>query len=111
LVNVPKGSFPKEFNVEGSQWFQVNYQYASNVMKEVFNNYDKYKTKAKKLAIVNKTKFTLSAMTIKLDEILEKYLPKFEVQPQKVDLKLPTLKKVSEPKQNLGLPKLKKVGG
>ena len=111
LVNVPKGSFPKEFNVEGSQWFQVNYQYASNVMKEVFNNYDKYKIKAKKLAIVNKTKFTLSAMTIKLDEILEKYLPKFEVQPQKVDLKLPTLKKVSEPKQNLGLPKLKKVGG
>jgi len=111
LVNVPKGSFPKEFNVEGSQWFQVNYQYASNVMKEVFNNYDKYKIKAKKLAIVNKTKFTLSAMTIKLGEILEKYLPKFEVQPQKVDLKLPTLKKVSEPKQNLGLPKLKKVGG
>ena len=80
-------------------------------MKEVFNNYGKYKIKAKKLAIVNKTKFTLSAMTIKLGEILEKYLPKFEVQPQKVDLKLPTLKKVSEPKQNLGLPKLKKVGG
>ena len=110
LVNVPPNSFPKEFNVEGAQWFQVNYQYASNVMKEVFNNYDKYKIKAKKLAIVNKTKFTLSDMTKKLDEILTKYLPKFEVQPQKVDLKLPTLKKVSEPKQNLGLPKLKKVG-
>ena len=110
LVNGPPNSFPKEFNVEGAQWFQVNYQYASNVMKEVFNNYDKYKIKAKKLAIVNKTKFTLSDMTKKLDEILTKYLPKFEVQPQKVDLKLPTLKKVSEPKQNLGLPKLKKVG-
>ena len=110
LVNVPPNSFPKEFNVEGAQWFQVNYQYASNVMKEVFNNYDEYKIKAKKLAIVNKTKFTLSDMTKKLDEILTKYLPKFEVQPQKVDLKLPTLKKVSEPKQNLGLPKLKKVG-
>ena len=110
LVNVPPNSFPKEFNVEGAQWFQVNYQYASNVMKEVFNKYYKYKIKAKKLAIVNKTKFTLSDMTKKLDEILTKYLPKFEVQPQKVDLKLPTLKKVSEPKQNLGLPKLKKVG-
>ena len=51
LVNVPPNSFPKEFNVEGAQWFQVNYQYASNVMKEVFNNYDKYKIKAKKLSL------------------------------------------------------------
>ena len=64
----------------------------------------------KKLAIVNKGKFSLAAMNKKFENILNKYLPKFEVQPQKVDLKLPTLKKVSEPKQNLGLPKLKKVG-
>tara|TARA_B100002019_G_scaffold293319_1_gene320071 strand:+ start:1043 stop:2365 length:1323 start_codon:yes stop_codon:yes gene_type:complete len=106
LVNTPKSSFPKEFYVEGTQWYQVNYQYASNVMKEVFKNYGKYQIKAKKLSIVNKTKFSLSEMTKKLGEILDKYLPEFEVQPQKVDLKLPKLKKINK---GLGLPKLKKV--
>jgi hypothetical protein len=45
-------------------------------------------------------------MTKKLGEILDKYLPEFEVQPQKVDLKLPKLKKINK---GLGLPKLKKV--
>ena len=64
--------------------------------------------KAKKQAIVNRTKFSLDAMTIELDNILQKYLPKFESQPQKVDLKLPKLKKVTPPKK-VELPKLKKV--
>ena len=39
---------------------------------------------------------------------LQKYLPKFEEQPQKVDLKLPKLKKIQKPKK-VELPKLKKV--
>ena len=47
-------------------------------------------------------------MTEKLDEILTKYLPQFEEQPQKVDLKLPKLKKIQKPKK-VELPKLKKV--
>ena len=108
LVDTPKGSFPKEFVVEGAKWFQVNYQYASNVLKEIYKNYPKYIMKAKKQAIVNRTKFSLDAMTIELDNILQKYLPKFESQPQKVDLKLPKLKKVNPPKK-VELPKLKKV--
>ena len=108
LVDTPKGSFPKEFVVEGAKWFQVNYQYASNVLKEIYKNYSKYIMKAKKQAIINRTKFSLDAMTIELDNILQKYLPKFESQPQKVDLKLPKLKKVTPPKK-VELPKLKKV--
>lgn len=108
LIDVPKDSFPKEFYVEGCKWFQVNYQYASNVMKELHKNYGKYLIKAKKQSIINKQKFTLNQMTKELGEILDKYLPKFEEQPQKVDIKLPTLKKVSKPKK-VELPKLKKV--
>ena len=108
LINVGKDSLPKEFLVDESQWFQVNYQYASNVLKEIYKNYPKYVTKSKKQAIVNKTKFSLEKMTEKLDEILTKYLPKFEEQPQKVDLKLPKLKKIQKPKK-VELPKLKKV--
>ena len=108
LIDVPKDSFPKEFYVKGCKWFQVNYQYASNVMKELHKNYGKYLIKAKKQSIINKQKFTLNQMTKELGEILDKYLPKFEEQPQKVDIKLPTLKKVSKPKK-VELPKLKKV--
>ena len=42
LVNVPKDALPKEFVVKESQWFQINYQYASNVMKDIHQNYEKY---------------------------------------------------------------------
>jgi len=108
LIDVPKNSFPKEFLVDGAKWFQVNYAYASNVLKEVHKNYVKYVTKAKKQSIVNKSKFSLDQMTKTLDGILNKHLPKFEEQPKKVDIKLPTLKKVSKPKK-VELPKLKKV--
>tara|TARA_B100001250_G_scaffold404076_1_gene419493 strand:+ start:4209 stop:5525 length:1317 start_codon:yes stop_codon:yes gene_type:complete len=108
MIDVPKNSFPKEFIVDGAKWFQINYAYASNVLKEVHKNYVKYVTKAKKQAIVNKSKFSLDQMTKTLDDILSKHLPKFEEQPQKVDIKLPTLKKVSKPKK-VELPKLKKV--
>ena len=49
-------------------------------------------------------------MTKEFHEILNKYLPKFEEQPQQVDLKLPKLKKVDSPKpEKMKLPKLKKV--
>jgi glycosyltransferase involved in cell wall biosynthesis len=108
MIDVPKNSFPKEFIVDGAQWFQVNYAYASNVLREIHNNYSKYVTKAKKQSIVNKSKFSLEQMTKTLGDILDKHLPKFEEQPQKVDIKLPTLKKVSKPKK-VELPKLKKV--
>ena len=108
MIDVPKNSFPKEFIVDGAQWFQVNYAYASNVLREIHNNYSKYITKAKKQSIVNKSKFSLEQMTKTLGDILDKHLPKFEEQPQKVDIKLPSLKKVSKPKK-VELPKLKKV--
>ena len=50
-------------------------------------------------------------MTKKFEEILNKYLPNFEDQPQQVQLNLPKLKKVSKTEEppKLELPKLKKV--
>jgi len=62
---------------------------------------------------MNQTKFSIDGMTKKFEEILDKYLPKFEEPAKKVDLKLPTLKKVGSdvpPPQKMKLPKLKKVG-
>ena len=108
LVNTPKGSVPKNMLVDEAQWFNVNYQYASSILKEVFNNYSKYTLKAKKQAIVNKGQFSLDNMTSKLDEILDRHLPKFDRQPKRVGLKLPKLKKLGGGDESK-LPKLKKT--
>ena len=111
LNDVKRESFPKNMHVEGSKWFTVNYNYASKILKDMFDNYSKYVVKGKKLAIMNTTKFSLDKMAKNFEEILDKYLPKFEEEPLPVDLKLPKLKKVGEvqEKPKLELPKLKKV--
>jgi hypothetical protein len=51
----------------------------------------------------------MDKMTKDFGKILDRYLPKFEEQPQQVDLKLPKLKKVGNEPENVKLPKLKKV--
>jgi len=110
LTPVHKSALPKEMLVEGAQWFTVNYQYASQVMMDVFKNNRKYNMMAKKQAMYNRVNFSMNKMTKEFDKILDRYLPKFEEQPQQVDLKLPKLKKVGESKpQSMKLPKLKKV--
>ena len=111
LNDVKEESLQKGIYVKGQQWFTVNYNYASKTLKEVFDNYSKYMVKSKKLALVNKTKFSLDAMTKKFEGILDKYLPKFEEQPQQVKLNLPKLKRIDSVKEKpkLELPKLKKV--
>jgi glycosyltransferase involved in cell wall biosynthesis len=109
LTKVQAGSFPKEFFVEGSDWFTVNYQKASQTFRKVYRSYKKYTANAKRLANQNSKKFSLDAMTVELGKILDKYVSDF---PQQVSLKLPKLKKVgsdtSEPTK-IKLPKLKKV--
>jgi len=107
LQNVERGSVPDDYMVDGTQWFTVNYQQASAVMKDVYKSYKKYTLNAKKLGIINKSKFSLDAMTRELGKILDKYVPEF---PKEVKLELPKLKKVGSielPK--IKLPKLKKV--
>jgi len=110
MTDVHKSALPKEMLVEGAKWFTVNYQYASQVMKDVLKNNRKYAMMAKKQSMYNRVNFSMDKMTKSFDKILDRYLPKFEDQPQQVDLKLPKLKKVgdSKPKQ-IKLPKLKKV--
>ena len=107
MTKVEKGSFPDQFFVDSSMWFTVNYQKASKTLRTVYRSYKKYTVNAKKLAIQNRSKFSLDAMTKKLGNLLDKYVPEF---PKQVKLELPKLKKTSskEP-EKLKLPKLKKV--
>mgnify|MGYP001282956242 FL=1 len=107
LTNVEKGSFPDQYLVDGAQWFTVNYQKASQTLRTVYRSYKKYITNAKKLAIQNKSKFSLDAMTREFGIILDKYVPEFA---EEVKLQLPKLKKVdSSDAPKIKLPKLKKV--
>ncbi len=79
-----------------SEWFTVDYGYASAVMKDVVDNYKNYERDAKKQATLIKKEFSLDSMSEKLITILDEKAPK------QVALKLPQLKKIE-------LPKLKKV--
>ena len=107
LQNVEKGAVPDDMLTEGAQWFTVSYQQTSAVMKDVYKSYRKYTLNAKKLGVVNKSKFSLDAMTRELGKILDKYVPEF---PKEVQLNLPKLKKVgSSETPKIKLPKLKKV--
>ena len=108
MIDVHKSAIPKEMLQQGAKWFAVNYQYAGQMMFKVFKEYRNYNLNAKKMAMFNRAKFSFDNMTAEFENILNKYLPKFEQQPQAVDLKLPKLKKVGvAPK--VKLPKLKKV--
>ena len=110
MTPVHKSALPKEMLVDGAQWFTVNYQYASKVMMDVFKKNRKYILMAKRQSMYNRVNFSMTKMTKEFHKILNRYLPKFEEQPQQVDLKLPKLKKVDSPKpEKMKLPKLKKV--
>jgi hypothetical protein len=110
MTNVHKSALPKQMLVDGAQWFTVNYQYASQILMDVFKKNRDYTMKAKRQGMYNKVNFSMDKMTVEFGRILSNYLPKFEEQPQQVDLKLPKLKKISNDKPvELKLPKLKKV--
>tara|TARA_A100001515_G_scaffold132263_1_gene120600 strand:- start:1091 stop:2449 length:1359 start_codon:yes stop_codon:yes gene_type:complete len=109
LKPIPKSAEWKDILVSGSEWFVINETQAYKSLNYVFEHYDDVSSKSKSLMKENREKFTLSNMTEKLDEMVEKYLKNI---PQQVGLKLPKLKKVGEGKSELpklNLPKLKKV--
>ena len=95
---------------EGAKWFGVNYQYAGQMLMKVLKENKKYTLNAKKMAMFNRSKFSLDSMTKEFENILDKHLPNFEEQPQAVNLKLPKIKKVGQTAPSkIKLPKLKKV--
>ena len=110
MTDVHKSALPKEMLVDKAQWFTINYQYASQVLMDVFKKNRDYTMKAKRQAMHNRVNFSLDKMTNRFERMLDSYLPKFEEQPMSVDLKLPKLKKVPSAKPTeMKLPKLKKV--
>ena len=99
LENVHPSAVWDKMILPESQWFTVDYGYASGVMKHIVDNLKDYEVRAKKQATLIKKEWNFDAMVLKLKDILDKNVPEFAVQAQ---LKLPELKKIE-------LPKLKKI--
>ena len=85
--------------IKESQWFSADPIEVGRALKEVFEDYDKWKTKAKRQGHKSRTQFSYDNMRETVDTLLTQYIPEF---PKQVQLKLPQLKKVE-------LPKLQKV--
>ncbi len=85
--------------LQESSWFSVDTAQTGYFLVDVFNNYEKYLSKAKRQYHRSKTKFNFEAMQTDLGYLLDRLIPEF---PKPMQLKLPQLKKIE-------LPKLKKV--
>jgi glycosyltransferase involved in cell wall biosynthesis len=85
-----------QFLLKESQWFNVNISKALVSIKDVYKNYDKYKTQSSKLGRYNKQNFGLQKMTEGFDVILNQYSVYNKIQPKFQQLQLPKLKMLNK---------------
>ena len=85
-----------QFLLRESQWFNVNISKALLSIKDVYKNYDKYKTASFQLGKQNKQNFSLSKMTKLFDGILNQYGIYTKIQPKFQQLQLPKLKMLNK---------------
>jgi hypothetical protein len=85
-----------QFLLKESQWFNVNISKALVAMKDVYKNYNKYKTESSKLGKHNLAKFSLTKMTEGFDTILNQYGIYSKIQPKFQQLQLPKLKMLNK---------------
>jgi phosphoglycerol transferase MdoB-like AlkP superfamily enzyme len=89
-------SAANQFLIQDSQWFSPNHNEIGNSIKEVYDNYKKYNDGAKRQAYRSKTMFNFDEMKKLIGIYLEQYIPEF---PNQVEIKLPTMNKISLPKK------------
>jgi glycosyltransferase involved in cell wall biosynthesis len=85
-----------QFLLKESQWFNVNISKALVSIKDVYKNYDKYKTESFQLGKQNKQNFGLEKMTKLFDVILNQYGIYTKIQPKFQQLQLPKLKMLNK---------------
>ena len=85
-----------QFLLKESQWFNVNISKALLSIKDVYKNYDKYKTTSFQLGKQNKQNFSLEKMTKLFDVILNQYGIYSKIQPKFQQLQLPKLKSLNK---------------
>jgi len=85
-----------DFLLKESKWFNVNISKALPLIKDVYKNYDKYKSGATQLAKNNKQKFGLQKMTELFNTILNQHGIYTKIQPKFQQLQLPKLKMLNK---------------
>lgn len=85
-VGVVNGLFCKD-----AEWFNVNEKRASELMHEVYSNYDKYGKKAMQLADINLKKYSKDSIFDSYTDIFNTYMPP---KSQEVELQLPPIEKI-----------------
>ena len=83
-------SAQNQFIIQGSKWFYVNYSNAITKLKDIYKNYNTYKSVAFQLGKQNTQNFSLQKMTKSFDTILTQYVPTIK---QFIPLNLPILGK------------------
>ena len=99
LTNVHASAVIQNMILPESQWFSADPVEVGRAFKDIYEDYDKWKTAAKRQGHKSRTNFSYEKMREIVDTLLTKYIPEF---PKQVEIKLPQLKKIE-------LPKLKKV--
>ena len=82
-----------KFLLKESQWFTVDYQYASRIIQDVKDNYKQALVKSRKMPQYVKDNFSRKRMSELFVDMIDKGL---ETVPQQMDIKLPTLKKLEK---------------
>jgi glycosyltransferase involved in cell wall biosynthesis len=85
-----------QFLLKEAQWFNVNVSKALPIIKDVYKNYDKYKSESAKLGKHNLATFSLAKMTEGFDGILNQYGIYTKIQPKFQQLQLPKLKSLNK---------------
>jgi hypothetical protein len=85
-----------QFLLKESSWFNVNISKSLIAIKDVYKNYDKYKSASFQLGKQNKQNFGLEKMTKLFDTILNQYGIYTKIQPKFQQLQLPKLKMLNK---------------
>jgi len=85
LNQVDKSAVWKDVIMEESQWFTVDYGYASGLIKDVHKNYKRHLEKTRKQTKYMKDNFSLDAMTKEFESILNENLPSFDYEIPKLE--------------------------
>lgn len=84
LVDVHPSAFVSNIIVQGSKWFEPDYESSSKLLKQVFENYSKTLEIGERQGRKIREQFSLQKMDEKLKQIFDEYVPKI------AEIRLPT---------------------
>lgn len=94
LIDVDESVIWEPIIIRNSKWFQVDYNYASQMLKDIKRNYKLYLEKALKQKNYSRDNFNINKMQDDIIKIFDKYTSNI---PKPIELELPQLEKIELP--------------